>query len=277
MLRRAFIGFMGLSLFGRATAKMKIHFIRHASFILETADLKLLVDPMLGAKGSMDPVKISRNNNRIPLVDLPWTDTRLEEELRHVDAIVVTHTHRDHWDERARQLLRKNMPLICQPSDVDTFSSQGFTDIRPVDSTLPFKNLNIHRTGGRHGTGEIGKKMGPVSGFILESPDTSKVYIAGDTIWCDEVQHALSTFRPDFIVLNTGAARFDEGDPITMTAADVVRVGVAASSSKIVAVHMEAVNHCDLRRAALWQQIVENNLTKQCRIPGDGEVVELKF
>jgi hypothetical protein len=48
------------------------------------------------------------------------------------------------------------------------------------------------RTGGRHGTGEIGEKMGPVSGYVLRGPGEPVVYIAGDTVWCPEVAAALA-------------------------------------------------------------------------------------
>jgi len=252
---------------------MKIHFLRHATFILEVNSTRILVDPMLGAKESMDPVKITRNNFRIPMVDLPIDENQLKRELRMIDAVIVTHTHRDHWDESARKLLPKNITIIGQPSDKETLTTQGFTNLLLVDSQIDFKGLKIYRTGGQHGTGEIGKRMGNVSGFVIEY-DNQKLYIAGDTIWCTEVEQALSNHKPDFIVLNAGAARFDEGDAITMTAENVVRVAQVSPSSKIIAVHMEAVNHCDLKRADLKAALSQNKITKAV-IPSDGELMSL--
>ncbi|NQX39444.1 hypothetical protein SAMN05421820_102179 [Pedobacter steynii] len=46
------------------------------------------------------------------------------------------------------------------------------------------------RTGGQDGVGEIGKMMGIVSGYVIRH-EQEMVYIAGDTIWCDEVKAAL--------------------------------------------------------------------------------------
>ena len=43
------------------------------------------------------------------------------------------------------------------------------------------------RTGGQHGTGEIAEMLAPVSGFVLRADGEPTVYVAGDTIWCDEV------------------------------------------------------------------------------------------
>jgi hypothetical protein len=49
-------------------------------------------------------------------------------------------------------------------------------------------------------------------------------FIAGDTIWCPIVQAVLNQYHPDHIVVNTGAPRYLTGEPITMTADDVVTV-----------------------------------------------------
>ena len=249
---------------------MKIHFLRHATFILEVAGLKLLIDPMLSAKEAMDPIKISRNTFRIPMTDLPIDAGELKSIIASLDAVVVTHTHRDHWDARAQTLLDKNLPLICQPSDVETFQKQDFRNTLPVNTSIEFKGLKIYRTGGQHGTGDIGLKMGHVSGFVIEYKN-EKIYIAGDTIWCAEVEDALSRHQPGHIVLNAGAAQFDSGGSITMDENDVLKVLKAAPSSKVIAVHMETVNHCLLTRNDLAKVLQGNYASARFAIPADGD------
>ena len=59
--------------------------------------------------------------------------------------------------------------------------------MRPVHDDATLGDLLIARTDGHHGTGEIGEQMAPVSGFVLHAPGEPSVYIAGDTILCDEV------------------------------------------------------------------------------------------
>jgi L-ascorbate metabolism protein UlaG (beta-lactamase superfamily) len=281
MLRRSFLRKLG-SLSGMALLspkafsfgnKMKFHFLRHATLVLETNGIRFLIDPMLTAKETMDPVKIARNSSRIPMVPLPVNDEQLKELLTSIDAVVVTHTHRDHWDEVSRQLLRKDIPLICQPSDTEALQKQGFQNLSPVPSVLNFKGIQVHRTGGQHGTGEIGQRMGQVSGFVFEGE--KKFYVAGDTIWCTEVEQALMHHRPDTIVLNAGAAQFDQGDPITMNAEDVMKVCRALPKSQVIAVHMETINHCALRRDELKQILKTNKLHTQCRVPNDGDWVDV--
>jgi L-ascorbate metabolism protein UlaG (beta-lactamase superfamily) len=63
------------------------------------------------------------------------------------------------------------------------------------------------------------------------------------------------------------------GDPITMTAADVVAVARHAPAARVVAVHLEAVNHCLDTRADLHQRIRDEGLEDRVTIPEDGSAV----
>lgn len=249
---------------------MRLRLLRHATLVVEFAGRKLLIDPMLGAPGTMPAIENSPHPRPNPLAPLP---AAVPEIVQDLDAVLITHTHRDHWDDAATRELPKNVPLLCQPEDETKLRGQGFTRVQPLQTGLIWNALEVTRTGGQHGTGEIGRKMAPVSGFVLRGPGEDALYIAGDTIWCSEVQQAIQQFRPAAIVVNTGAARFLEGDPITMTAADVVAVCRAAPEAKVVAVHMEAINHCLLTRQQLATEAQNAGVGPQVLIPGDGDWV----
>jgi hypothetical protein len=60
-----------------------------------------------------------------------------------------------------------------------------------------------------------------------------------------------------------------------MTAGDVIRVCRAAPQAHVVAVHMEAINHCLLTRAELAKQAESAGV--RVVIPDDGEEVSLKI
>jgi L-ascorbate metabolism protein UlaG (beta-lactamase superfamily) len=254
---------------------MEIQLLRHATLLVTIGERRLLVDPMLSPAEAMDPVGNAGDSRRIPLVDLPVDDAALIELLATVDAAIVTHTHRDHWDARAVELLRRDLTLFCQPTDEATFATAGFTAVIPVEETASWGDITLTRTGGQHGTGEIGRLMGHVSGFVLRTAGEPVLYLAGDTIWCPEVEEALATHRPDVAVLNTGAAQFLTGDPITMGATDVVAVCQAAPDLRAVAVHLETINHCRLTRAALRAALEEADLAGRVHIPADGERITL--
>jgi L-ascorbate metabolism protein UlaG (beta-lactamase superfamily) len=255
---------------------MQIQLIRHATLVVTLGDLKLLVDPMLSAAGAMDPVANAANQRRIPLVDLPFSDAALVQLLAQIDGVLVTHTHRDHWDARAAALIAKETPILCQPEDASRIREAGFTRVQPIEQAYEWRGLQITRTGGRHGTGQIGEQMGPVSGFVITGMAIPSLYIAGDTIWCAEVAAALEAHRPDVTVLNAGAAQFLTGDPITMTAGDVVQVCDALASTQVVAAHMDAINHCLLMRADLREHLRIADRLERVRIPQDGETLTIQ-
>jgi L-ascorbate metabolism protein UlaG (beta-lactamase superfamily) len=247
-----------------------LRLLRHATLLLRHPAGTLLVDPMLSRAEAMDPVANAPVERRIPMVELPAGDAELARLLAGVDAVLVTHTHRDHWDARARDLLRRDLPIFCQPPDAATIREQGFTAVQPVDGQAGWRGGTILRTGGRHGEGEIGRRMGVASGYLLRLPGAPSLYIAGDTIWCAEVEDVLRRERPDVIVVNAGAARFLTGGPITMTADDVLAVCAAAPSARVVAVHLEAINHCLLTRAELHAALAAAGVASRVAIPDDG-------
>jgi len=252
---------------------MRLRLIRHATLVVEYGGHTFLVDPMLDDPGARPPIQNSPNPRNNPLVPLPFS---VEEFVKNVDAVLVTHTHSDHWDEKASIRLKKQLPLLCQPEDEEKFRGQGFTDVRPVADEVSIKDVQISRTACQHGKGEVGRRMAPASGYVLRAAGELTLYIAGDTIWCPEVSDALRRYDPAIIVVNAGAAQFLEGDPITMSAEDVIATCQAAPTAQVVAVHMEAINHCLLTRADLAFQLEAARVSERVSIPNDGEWVDVR-
>src|SRR3954447_13619162 len=147
---------------------MHLTLVRHATLLVRAAGLRILVDPQLDPQGARDPVPNTFNPRRNPLVELPEPAEALVEQL---DAVLVTHLHGDHFDATARRLLPKDVPVLCQPPDEKRLRADGLTDVRPGAPRAELDGLTIPRTDGRHGTGEIGEKMAPVSGFVLTAAD----------------------------------------------------------------------------------------------------------
>jgi L-ascorbate metabolism protein UlaG (beta-lactamase superfamily) len=251
---------------------MRLRLIRNATLVVKAGGHCVLVDPMLDPAGARPPVEHTANPVRNPLVELPEP---AEVVVSGLDAVFITHLHRDHLDEEAIRLLPKEVPVFCQSEDAERLRGHGFADVRPVEDALEWDGVRIARTAGRHGTGAIGEQMGPVSGFVLAVPDEPVLYLAGDTIWCDEVAAALDRYRPEVVVVNAGGARFLEGDPIVMTADDVVAVARHAPAARVVAVHLEAINHCFLTRADLHQRVHDEGLAERVTVPEDGAEVPL--
>ncbi len=250
---------------------MRLTLLRHATLRLEIGGHVLLVNPMLDAPGARAPVRGTPAERPNPLVPLPMS---VREAVAGVDAALVTHTHVDHIDAAgATALIPLGLPVFCQPQDLADLGQLGL-DLRPVPdaSPLAWEGLAIHRTGGRHGREEaMIEANAPVSGFVVAADGEPTVYVAGDTVWCPEVAEAIAAHRPDWIVVNAGGARFLQGGTITMEAADVAAVAEAAPGARVVAVHLEAINHCLESRADLAAGLVAADVGARVAIPADGE------
>ena len=245
---------------------MKLQLVRHATLVLDYAGMKVLVDPMLSDAGAMSAIQNSPQPRPNPLGPLPFP---VEQVLDGVQLVLVTHTHRDHWDDAAIQLVPKDLPLLCQPEDLKKMEAVHFVNASAVHDVKYWSHICITRTPAQHGTGEIARAMAPSSGYVLTSAGEPTLYITGDTIWYDQVAETIKEHNPQVIIVNAGAAQFLHGDPITMTAGDVVRVCRAAPHAQVVAVHMEAINHCLLTREKLAHEAESAGVS--VTIPDDGE------
>lgn len=245
----------------------RLTLVRHATLLVELAGRTLLVDPMLDDMEAQPPVPGTANPQRYPLVPLPQD---AQEIVGRAEAAVITHRHVDHLDGTAIDaLLARGIPIFCQPPDEEPLRELGFRDVQPVHDVVEWHGITLTRTEGCHGTGELADLMAPVSGYVLAAGD-DRIYVAGDTVWCDEVRQAVTDHEPTVVVVNAGEARMTEGDPITMDASDVIAVARQATGS-VVAVHMEALNHCVLTRKALAIEVRDAGV--DVLIPADGETL----
>lgn len=257
---------------------MNITHIRNATQLMTYAGKRFLIDPMLAPKGAYPGFPgTARADIRNPMVELP-VDVKT---LLDADAVIVTHTHDDHWDQAAIELIAKDKPVYVQnDSDAALLRSQGFTHLTVMTEETAFGDIRITKThGGQHGTDrayavpELAERLGEACGVVFRHPDEKTLYIAGDTIWREEVAADLQKHQPDVVVLNAGYAHVLGFGPIIMGEQDVMNVHFLLPQAQIVAVHMEAINHCLLTRHALREYAEANQFSGVLSIPKDGESV----
>jgi L-ascorbate metabolism protein UlaG (beta-lactamase superfamily) len=250
---------------------MRLRLLRNATQRLRYAGREILLDPYFAPRHSR-PSFTGRSPN--PLVDLPCPPAEI---MAGAELLIVSHLHSDHFDPEAQRLLPKDLLVFCQPGDEEAIRGHGFERVTPVDGAVSWRGITLTRTPGRHGThaAELAE-MGEVSGFVFQAPGEPTLYWTGDTVLYEAVREVLEQFRPDVVVTHSSGAMWKGSGPIVMDAGQTLDVCRALPGARVVAIHLDSLDHgtvsrADLRAQAQGQGIADERLL----IPADGETLEL--
>ncbi len=265
---------------------MKIHHLRNATCVIESGEHFILIDPMLGAKGSLPPFsRIRFKSLKNPLVDLP---PNAGSVLDKVTSCLITHSqklgikalqHTDHLDIPGEDFLReRNTPIATLARDANVLKKYGLNVQTELEHWKP-----QHLLGGEiiaipalHGHSWVHTLMANGAGFFLRLPDEPSIYISGDTVYTPDVERALRELKPDIAVMAAGTATLDISAPILMSMDELLQF-VRNAPGKVVANHLEALNHCPTTREQLKQELENNGLLSKVSIPNDGEVLTFEI
>ena len=278
-LKSLIFALMATTVATSANAEISYQHIRNATAKIEIAGSTFLVDPYLAPKGSYAGFEGTINSQkRNPLIEMAEP---VEKVLQGVDAVIVTHTHADHWDEYAQKVLPKTLPIFVQNAgDAQIIRSQGFKDVRVLGKNTEFNQVKLSKTGGQHGTDQmysipqLAELAGDAMGVVMQADNEKTLYLVGDTIWNEEVDFALNRYKPEIIVMNTGYAQLQGfSDGIIMGKADVAKARQVAPKADIITVHMDAVNHAAVTSDEMRKFVKENKLSKVA-VPKESEVLK---
>ena len=252
---------------------MIIQQIRNATLKIEYAGITFLIDPWLQDQGtgfSAKAVKPEMREIKCPMNALPDSP---ENIVRDVDYCLVTHLHFDHF---CPDYLPRDLRIIAQnQEDAEMIRELGFGNAAAFKSgTQIFGDVVIHKTKAIHGdSDEVVKKMGEVCGYVFEAPGEKCLYLAADTIYCSEVEEAISKYHPEAIILNCCEATTPLGRLI-MNLPDVEKACQAAPWARVIASHLDSVNHALLTRKDIIAFANEKGLSG-IRVPEDGEYMAI--
>ncbi len=253
-----------------------VRLIRNATLKISYAGKTILLDPMLGEKGTEISALGVNLNPRVHLT-MP-----VNEVLDGVDFVLLTHSHIDHYDDAAKRLIPKDMPWYVQPADHDTVAvKEHFTKATVIEDCMTVDGITIVRIAGSHGRGELGGMMGASSGYVLKAEGQPTLYIMGDCVWDEATQRAVAIHHPDYVVINSGGAILPpmsktDGPIIPNETETMQIIGDCPAQTRFIAVHMDAVDHCQTTRAILRNEALHYGIYMgRLMIPEDGETLKL--
>lgn len=253
---------------------MKLQQIRNATMVVNYGGKNFLIDPMLADKGTLPPFPHSasgdeRNN---PLVELPVS---IDELVKDLDAVFLSHLHYDHYDDAAKKFLPKHVKIYVQDdADKKEVESSGFTNVEVLTDGTEIDGIQLFQTQAQHGFGKTLKLAGNVHGFVMKHTDEKTLYFITDSVWYEGVQQELERHSPDIVVVNGGDNQFVGSGQLIMGKEEIKKVYETVPNATLVVSHMEGVNHNTLSRKELKQFIIDESICDKVLVPDDGQYYE---
>jgi L-ascorbate metabolism protein UlaG (beta-lactamase superfamily) len=163
-----------------------VTFVGNATTLLRLGDFTLMTDPNFVPAG-----------RRVYLGYGAWTRRLVDpamriEQLPHLDAVLLSHLHGDHFDRVAKDKLPYTLPIITTPQAQRRLKRWRFVAARGLptwethDWSRGRQRLRITAVPGRHGPGLLDRLLPDVMGSVVEllvdGRCRLRLYITGDTL-----------------------------------------------------------------------------------------------
>ncbi|MFF9127048.1 MBL fold metallo-hydrolase [Streptomyces sp. NPDC014889] len=224
-----------------------LHFIGNATLLLRYGDLTLLTDPNFLHRGEHAHLGYGLVSRRLsePALD--------PGELPHLDAVVLSHLHGDHWDRRARRHLDRSVPIVTTPHAARRLRTwQGFHRAGGLHTweSCVFEQgdarVRVTSLPGRHALQPaLRRLLPPVMGSMLEFGPRDgtvrlRLYISGDTLLHDGLDEIARRFPgADLAVLHLGGTTLPGGFVVTMDAAQGAELARRLDYRHVLPVHYD--------------------------------------
>jgi L-ascorbate metabolism protein UlaG (beta-lactamase superfamily) len=270
------------------SASVQVRWLGGPTALLTYGGLRVLTDPMLGPRGEHAFVLAKHPSSGVPDAAIARYTTPVAFSFEALDAILISHTHPDHVDARARETLPKHLPLVVAAAGVEAMRSAGFTDVRALDwgqaLTLSHGSTTLRVTAepAHHAhDASLDQHLGRGNGYVLDwsSPSgTYRAYWTGDAVLSDESRTLTERAGPiDLLLPHMGGVGGDGGLGLrTMNAEELLGLVARVQPRAVVPIHHTTFAHYREPIEALEQRAAESGLSHLFRFLREGESVELR-
>ena len=151
---------------------MFLRWLGHASVLVELGDARVLTDPLLRSR-------LGHLSRRVPVPG----------EIGRVDAVLISHVHRDHLDISSLAALAGRPAIVAPAGAGDLLRDRGFehvVELREGESTV-MRGVRVTAVAAHHRARRgLRSPWVPSLGFMLEG--AVRVYFPGDTDVYEEMQ-----------------------------------------------------------------------------------------
>lgn len=189
-----------------------VRFIGTATTLIRYRDITLLTDP-----------NFVRRGQRISLGYGMWTKRLTDpalgiDGLPHLDAVVLSHLHGDHFDRVARRGLRHDVPVLTTPQAARWLGRWKFDAVQPLqtwqETVVRSGSTSVRVTSlpAVHARGVLGKllpeTMGSMLDFSYEGRHELRMYVTGDSLYGEHVAGIRRRFPDiDVALVHLGGTR----------------------------------------------------------------------
>ena len=206
-------------------AEIGLTWIGHASFLVQTPDSNLLVDPNW-AKW----LKIVKRI-RHPGLEI--------KELPSIDLVLVTHAHFDHLDRRTLRRVAEDQPIIVPFEVGNLVHDLGFRSVHELEYWKNFEcgPARITLTPCHHwGARMLHDSHRGFGGYIIEINGRT-IYHCGDTAYFEGFKEIGKRFKIDIALLPIGAYDPPSGREVHMNPEEALQAFLDLGAQQMVPMH----------------------------------------
>ena len=215
---------------------IRITFINHSTFLIQTAGYNILTDPIWSQRTS--PVQFAGPSRMRP----PGIKF---EDLPSIDYVLISHNHYDHLDVATmKRLIKAYDPIVISPLGVGGFIEKiGTKKVHDLDWWQNYsieKDLSISCVQAQHfsGRGMFDRDATLWCGYIIHSGQDN-IYFAGDTGYgefFERIQEQYGAMRVSLIPIGAYLPRWFMS-PIHISPKEAVQVHLDVRSELSIAMH----------------------------------------